>query len=113
MPSRSIDDARRNSPNKPRILTIEQLVSPVLQGGRDFISRTFVNAISLKVDGIELLFLPFIYGIRDENGTLVGATVILHDLTKLRQQLSTHRQPASLQQVIDLSEGKQLAFSSN
>jgi transcriptional regulator of aromatic amino acid metabolism len=101
-----------NLPNRLPYL-LEQLANPVLKGGEDFISKTFVNAISLPVNGKENLFLPFIFGTRDETGTLAGATLVLHDLTKLRRQLGIPGQPASLKQVVGLSERMRLISSRN
>jgi hypothetical protein len=92
---------------------LEQLADPVLKGGKDFISRTFVNAISLDFDGGEHLYLPFIFGMRDEKGTLAGAAVVLHDLAKLRQHLGACNQPTSPPQVVGLSERMRLVFSRN
>jgi len=67
---------------------LEQLVNPVLEGGRDHISTTFVDAISLRVDHREAFYLPFILRAHEENGAdSAGVTVILHDLTKLSRHL--------------------------
>jgi hypothetical protein len=92
---------------------LEQLADPVLKGGKDWISRTFVNAINLNIDDGEHLFLPFIFGMRDEKGTLAGAVVVLHDLAKLRPHLGAFSQPTSAPQVVGLSERMRLVFSRN
>jgi transcriptional regulator of aromatic amino acid metabolism len=92
---------------------LEQLADPVLKGGKDWISRTFVNAINLNIDDGEHLFLPFIFGMRDEKGTLAGATVVLHDLAKLRPHLGASGQPTSAPQVVGFSERMRLVFSRN
>jgi nitrogen-specific signal transduction histidine kinase len=70
---------------------LEQLVHQVLEGGRDHISTTFVDAVSIQVDHQEAFFLPFILRIRDENGfASTSVTVILHDVTKLGRHLVSH-----------------------
>ena len=70
---------------------LEQLAHQVLEGGRDHIPATFVDAISLQVDHREAFYLPFILRIRDENGfPSPSATVILHDVTKLSRHLVSH-----------------------
>jgi transcriptional regulator of aromatic amino acid metabolism len=67
---------------------LEQLAAPVLEGGRDHIPTTFVDAISLRVDHREAFYLPFILRIRDENEAgSPGVTIILHDLTRLSRHL--------------------------
>ena len=67
---------------------LEQLAHQVLEGGRDHISTTFVDAISLQVDHREAFYLPFILRIRDENGFgSASVTIILHDVTKLGRHL--------------------------
>jgi hypothetical protein len=67
---------------------LEQLAHQVLEGGRDHIPATFVDAISLQVDHREAFYLPFILRIRDENGfASASVTVILHDVTKLNRHL--------------------------
>jgi hypothetical protein len=70
---------------------LEQLVKPVLATGRNHISTTFVNAISVSVNDREIFYLPFIFALRDDRGALDGATVILHDLTQLRAHLPLKR----------------------
>jgi signal transduction histidine kinase len=67
---------------------LEQLVHQVLEGGKDHICTSFVDAISLQVDHREAFYLPFILRIRDENGfASASVTVILHDVTKLGRHL--------------------------
>src|ERR1700720_2674018 len=67
---------------------LEQLAHQVLEEGRDHLSATFVDAISLQVDHREVFYLPFILRIRDENGfASPGVTIILHDVTKLGRHL--------------------------
>src|ERR1700730_13079195 len=67
---------------------LEQLAHQVLEGGRDHISTTFVDAISLQVNHREAFYLPFILRIRDEHGfASPSVTIILHDVTKLDRHL--------------------------
>ena len=67
---------------------LEQPAHQVLEGGRDHIPATFVDAISLQVDHREAFYLPFILRIRDENGfASASVTIILHDVTKLSRHL--------------------------
>jgi hypothetical protein len=67
---------------------LEQLAHQVLEEGRDHISTTFVDAISLQVDHREAFYLPFILRIHDENGfASASVTIILHDVTKLSRHL--------------------------
>jgi signal transduction histidine kinase len=59
-------------------------VDRVLKGGPDYLPTSFEKAILLRVDDDELFLLPRVIGMRDENGNLFGAAVVLQDVTRFR-----------------------------
>jgi signal transduction histidine kinase len=63
---------------------IQTEVDRVLKGGEDYLPTSFAKAICLRVADQETFILPRVIGMREENGTLFGAAVILQDVTRLR-----------------------------
>jgi PAS domain S-box-containing protein len=65
----------------------EPLRGPVrdaLSGQRDYLPESFEHAILLSAGGRERALLPRILTIRDRYGNLLGAAVLLQDVTRLR-----------------------------
>jgi signal transduction histidine kinase len=56
----------------------------VLKGGPDYLPTRFENAIPLQVDEPTTFFLPRIIGMRDEAGHVLGAALLLQDVTRFR-----------------------------
>jgi signal transduction histidine kinase/HAMP domain-containing protein len=63
--------------------SIAQALSDVLSGGPDFVPTSFEHTFVVHSDGQERHLLPRIVSIR-LGGELLGAAVLLHDVTKLR-----------------------------
>jgi NtrC-family two-component system sensor histidine kinase KinB len=55
-----------------------------LKGESDYLPTSFDKAISLRVDDQERFFLPRVVGMRDENGNIFGAVIVLQDVTRFR-----------------------------
>ncbi|MBV8816195.1 MAG: HAMP domain-containing protein [Verrucomicrobia bacterium] len=66
----------------PEVLLPE--VDNILRGAPDFLPSSFEKAITLRLHGFDLHLLPRIIGMRDENGNLFGAAMILQDVTRFR-----------------------------
>ena len=63
---------------------IDAQVKQVLNGGDDYIPSNFASAICVRPTDKETFFLPRIIGIRSDKGTVVGAAVILQNITRMR-----------------------------
>jgi NtrC-family two-component system sensor histidine kinase KinB len=59
-------------------------LTEVLNGHEDYRPTGFENAITLREDGQERYFLPKLLAIRDEHEGLLGAAVVLADVTRFR-----------------------------
>src|SRR6266550_215686 len=60
------------------------LMERALKGESDYLPTIFDKAISLRVDDQERFFLPRVVGMRDENGNIFGAVIVLQDVTRFR-----------------------------
>jgi signal transduction histidine kinase len=56
----------------------------VLKGAGDFLPTNFAKALCLRIDDKETFILPRVIGMRDENGNVFGAAVVLQDVTRFR-----------------------------
>lgn len=63
---------------------VQKLAESILKGGADYLPTSFEKAVVVRVDEKDLFFLPRVIGVRDENGTIFGAAIILQDVTRLR-----------------------------
>jgi signal transduction histidine kinase len=63
---------------------LRQPVGDALHGQRDYLPEGFDRAVLLGASGQERAFLPRIMTIRDPYGNLLGAAVLLQDVTRLR-----------------------------
>jgi NtrC-family two-component system sensor histidine kinase KinB len=68
--------------NLPGGLTSE--VKRVLGGGVDLVPTSFEHVIPIRLDDHEMFLLPRVIAMRDENGNLFGAAVVLQDVTRFR-----------------------------
>jgi signal transduction histidine kinase len=59
-------------------------ISGVLQGGPDYLPTTFENALSVRDDSHEHFLLPRVLAIRDQPEGMLGAAVVLTDVTRFR-----------------------------
>jgi len=64
--------------------SVQEEVDRVFKGAPDYLPTSFDRVIVFRVDERELFVLPRIIGMRDENGSIFGAAVILQDVTRLR-----------------------------
>ncbi len=60
------------------------LMERALKGESDYLPTSFDKAIALRVDDQEKYFLPRVVGMRDENGKIFGAVIVLQDVTRFR-----------------------------
>jgi two-component system, NtrC family, sensor histidine kinase KinB len=60
------------------------LMERSLKGESDYLPTSFDKAIALRVDDQEKYFLPRVVGMRDENGKIFGAVIVLQDVTRFR-----------------------------
>src|SRR3982075_1385035 len=60
------------------------LMERALKGESDYLPTTFDKAIAMRVDDQEKYFLPRVVGMRDENGQIFGAVIVLQDVTRFR-----------------------------
>jgi two-component system, NtrC family, sensor histidine kinase KinB len=60
------------------------LMERALKGESDYLPTSFDKAIAMRVDDQEKYFLPRVVGMRDENGQIFGAVIILQDVTRFR-----------------------------
>jgi two-component system, NtrC family, sensor histidine kinase KinB len=60
-------------------------LADVLNGRTDYLPTSFEHAICIRDDGQERYFLPRVLAIRDEQGGLLGAAVVLTDVTRFRK----------------------------
>jgi len=65
-------------------LAVQAEVSEVLKGGPDFLPTTFDKAMPVRIGGHEAFLLARTIGMRDEQGLLFGAAVVLQDVTRFR-----------------------------
>ena len=63
---------------------IDDQVKQVLSGGDDYIPSNFASAICVRPEEKETFFLPRVIGIRSDKGTVLGAAVILQNVTRMR-----------------------------
>jgi NtrC-family two-component system sensor histidine kinase KinB len=63
---------------------LRQPIAEALRGQRDYLPESFDHAILLNASGREQALLPRILTIRDPYGNLLGAAVLLQDVTRLR-----------------------------
>jgi two-component system, NtrC family, sensor histidine kinase KinB len=63
---------------------VAPLMDRALKGDSDYLPTSFDKAISLRVDDQEKYFLPRLVGMRDENGQIFGAVIVLQDVTRFR-----------------------------
>jgi signal transduction histidine kinase len=59
-------------------------VDRVIKGAPDYLPTSFDRVIVFRVDEQETFVLPRIIGMRDDNGAIFGAAVVLQDVTRLR-----------------------------
>jgi two-component system, NtrC family, sensor histidine kinase KinB len=60
------------------------LMERALKGESDYLPTSFDKAIAMRVDDQEKYFLPRVVGMRDENGQIFGAVIVLQDVTRFR-----------------------------
>jgi two-component system, NtrC family, sensor histidine kinase KinB len=60
------------------------LMERSLQGESDYLPTSFDKAVALRVDDQEKYFLPRVVAMRDENGEIFGAVIVLQDVTRFR-----------------------------
>jgi signal transduction histidine kinase len=65
-------------------LAVQAEVSEVLKGGPDFLPTTFDKAMPVRIGGHEAFLFARTIGMRDEQGDLFGAAVVLQDVTRFR-----------------------------
>jgi NtrC-family two-component system sensor histidine kinase KinB len=63
---------------------VAPLMDRALKGDADYLPTSFDKAISLRVDDQEKYFLPRLVGMRDEDGQIFGAVIVLQDVTRFR-----------------------------
>jgi len=63
---------------------VQEQANAVLQGGPDYLPTSFEKAVVVRVDDKDAFLLPRVIGVRNENGSIFGAAVILQDVTRLR-----------------------------
>jgi signal transduction histidine kinase len=80
---RSRHDGRPDAPWQPPE-ALRQPVADALQGQRDYLPEGFDRTIVLGAGGRERALLPRILTIRDPYGNMLGAAVLLQDVTRLR-----------------------------
>jgi two-component system, NtrC family, sensor histidine kinase KinB len=59
-------------------------VDEVLRGHPDHLPTNLEHALAFRDDGQERYFLPHVLAIRDDRGSMLGAAVVLQDVTKFR-----------------------------
>src|SRR5204862_7545195 len=59
-------------------------LAEALRGQQDYLPESFDKAIQLGANGRERAVLPRILTIRDPYGNMLGAAVVLQDVTRLR-----------------------------
>ena len=59
-------------------------LAAILSGEHDFLPTSFEHAICLRDDGQERFLLPRVLAIRDEVDNLLGAAVVMSDVTRFR-----------------------------
>ncbi|HWE37059.1 MAG TPA: ATP-binding protein [Isosphaeraceae bacterium] len=59
-------------------------LADVLKGGSDYRPTGFEHAVFFREDGQERHLLPRVLAIRDEQGGMIGAAVVLNDVTRFR-----------------------------
>jgi two-component system, NtrC family, sensor histidine kinase KinB len=65
--------------------SLKMPLAAVLSGEHDFLPSSFEHAICLRDDGQERFLLPRVLAIRDEVGNLLGAAVVMSDVTRFRK----------------------------
>src|SRR5262249_58986570 len=65
-------------------------LTEVLGGRADFLPTSLEHAVCFRDDGQERYFLPRVLAIRDDHDGLLGAALVLTDVTKLRRVASRH-----------------------
>lgn len=59
-------------------------LNSVLKGNADFLPTSFESAVCLRDDGQERFLLPRVLAIHDEHDALLGAAVVMSDVTRFR-----------------------------
>jgi signal transduction histidine kinase len=72
-------------PWNPAAAALGSPLADVLKGQTDYLPTRFEHAICLRGDGQERYFLPRVVSIRDERDGLLGAAVVLTDVTRFRK----------------------------
>jgi PAS domain S-box-containing protein len=64
--------------------TLRQPVAEALRGEKPFLTETFAETVTYRLNGEDHTFLPQIRPIRDSYGAILGAAVVLTDVTRFR-----------------------------
>jgi signal transduction histidine kinase len=64
--------------------SVQAEVDRIFKGAPDFLPTSFERVIVFRVEDQEVFMLPRVIGMREENGKIFGAAVILQDVTRLR-----------------------------
>jgi two-component system, NtrC family, sensor histidine kinase KinB len=64
--------------------TLRQPVADALRGEKAYLTETFDQAVSFRLNNEEHTFLPQVRPIRDSHGGILGAAVVLNDVTRFR-----------------------------
>jgi two-component system, NtrC family, sensor histidine kinase KinB len=65
-------------------MAVQEEISEVLKGSADFLPTTFDKAVPVRIGDREAFLLARIIGMKDEQGSLFGAAVVLQDVTRFR-----------------------------
>ena len=71
---------------------VQEQANAVLQGGPDYLPTSFEKTVVARVDDKDVFLLPRVIGVRNENGSIFGAAVILQDVTKQTELLLAARE---------------------
>ena len=63
---------------------LQQPVADALRGEKPYLTETFNQTVNFRLNGEEHTFLPQIRPIRDAQGDILGAAVVLNDVTRFR-----------------------------
>jgi len=63
---------------------LQELAHEALETGRNYLPHSFKEVMSFRLYGKDTFFLPRILAMRDEQETLFGVAVVLHDVTRFR-----------------------------
>ena len=64
--------------------SLRQAVEDALRHQQPVVKQTFDQAVTFRLDGEDRVYLPQIRPIRTSEGELLGAAVVLHDITQFR-----------------------------